>query len=300
MYRSVILAAAAALVLAAPVEAKRAIIIYTPAQKLARADVVVVGKVTAVEKDTVDAPQFPGVKEKTSYKVAVIKVESALVGAANVTHIKVGFVPAAPAAPGGGGADPAVPPRGRPVPGRGGFGPVVLTEGQEGVFYLNKHHSADFYTISPMLAPIGTKDEGYKDQLAQAKQGAAVFADPMKALKADKATDRLFAANILIQKYRAYPEGGVEAEMVKVSADESKLVLKAIAEGNWKGDNNDPNAPNAYQAFSMIGLNEKDGWKYPVVKPGEDFVEKTKETFVAWLAGAGKDYQISKWVAKKK
>lgn len=297
MYRSVILAAAAALVLAAPVEAKRAVILYTPVQKLTRAEVVVVGKVTAIEKDTVDAPLYPGVKEKTAYKVAVIKVESALVGAANVTHVKVGFVPAAAPAPGG---DPAVPPRGRPIPGRGGFGPVTLTEGQEGLFYLSKHHSADFYTINPMMAPLGAKDEGYKDQLAQVKQAAAVIADPMKGLKADKATDRLFAANVLVQKYRSYPEGGGEAEQVKIGADESKLVLKAIAEGDWKNDGTDPNAPNAYQAFSMIGLNDKDGWKYPMVKPGEDFIVKTKEAYVAWLAGAGKDYQISKWVPKKK
>ena len=296
MCRNLLLAALAVALVAGPALAGAAAPPPSAHQKFASAQVVVVGKVTAIEKATVDAPQFPGVKEKTSYKVAVIKIESGLVGAANVTHIKVGFVPAAPAPVG----DPAVPPVGRPIPGRGGFGPVVLTEGQEGLFYLSKHHSADFYTISPMLAPIGAKDDGYKDQLAQAKLGAAALTDPMKALKAEKAPDRLFAANVLIQKYRAYPEGGVEAELVKISADESKLVLKAIAEGNWKGDPNDGNAPNSYQAFSMIGLNEKDGWKYPVVKPGEDFIEKTKEAYVAWLAGAGKDYQISKWVAKKK
>jgi len=53
-------------------------------------------------------------------------------------------------------------------------------------------------------------------------------------------------------------------------------------------------------AFSVLGLNDKDGWKYPMVKPGEDFIDKTKEAFTAWLAGPGKDYQVSKLVPKKK
>ena len=123
----------------------------------------------------------------------------------------------------------------------------------------------------------------------------------MKSLKADKADDRSFAAIMLIGKYRSYPENvaGDKVENDKVPADENKLVLKALAEANWKGDPNDPHAPNAYQAFSQLGLNDKDGWKYPVVKPGEDYIDKTKGAFVKWLAGPGKDFQISKWTVKK-
>lgn len=290
MYRVLSIAAIAALMLTTPVEAKRAIRIFTPMEKIARADAVVVGKVTAIEKKDVEATPFPGDPNKISYKIAVIKVESGLVGAANITHVKVGFVPPPP-------ADPAAPPV---RPGRGGFQQVNLTENMEGLFYLTKHHSGEFYTINPIMAPIEAKADGYKDQLAMAKKGATVLTEPMKALKAEKADDRFFAAVMLVNKYRAYPEGGVEAETAKVAADESKLVLKALAEANWKGDPNNPEAPNAYQAFSLLGLNDKDGWKYPMVKPGEDFIEKTKEAFATWLTGAGKDYQINKWVPKKK
>ncbi len=290
MIRRLLVVAVAAMVLAVPVEAKRAIRIFTPTEKLVRSDAVIIGKVTAIEKNTVDAAPFPGVAEKQAYKVAVIKVETGLVGAANVTHFKVGFQPP----PAG---QPANPP-GRP--GRGGFQPVNLTEGMEGLFYLTKHHTGDFYTISPMMAPVDTKAEDYKSQIADAKKGGAVLSDPMKALKAEKADERFYAANVLVSKYRSYPETGGEVENVKISADESKLILKAIAEGNWKSDPNDPNAPNPYQTFSQLGLNDKDGWKFPMVKPGEDFIAKTKEAFVAWLAGTGKDYQISKLVVKMK
>ncbi len=288
MFRKLIVAAAVALVLATPVEAKRAIRLFTPIEKLVRAEVVAVGKVTAVEKDTVTAAPSPGA-EKITYKIAVIKIESGLFGAANVTHVKVGFIPPPP-------VDPNAP----VAPGRGRFQPISLTEGMEGLFFLTKHHSGEFYVFNPMLSPVEAKADGYKEQLALVKKGAAILTDPAKALKAEKAEDRSFAATVMVNKYRAYPEGGGEVENVKVPADESKLVLKALAEGNWKGDPTNPDVPNAYQAFSQLGLNEMNGWKNPVVKPGEDFIEKTRETFAAWIVGAGKDYQLTKLVVKKK
>src|SRR5262245_51758957 len=132
MIRYFLTAAAAALVLATPVEAKRIIAEFTPLQKLLSAEVVVVGKVTAIEKDTVDVEPFPGAKDKQTYKVAVIKIETDLIGAANITHVRVGFVLPPPPNP---GAPPV-----RPASERG-FAPVFLAEGQTGLFYLTKHHS---------------------------------------------------------------------------------------------------------------------------------------------------------------
>jgi hypothetical protein len=266
MIRKLLVAALAAAVVAAPVEAKRAFIIYTPVQKLVRADAVVVGKVSAVEKDAVTATPVPGAPDKLSYKVAVIKVDSGLAGAANTTHVKVGFIPPAPGAP-------AV------APGRGGPSPVNLAEGTEGLFFLTRHHSGDFYTIAPLLAPTETKADDYKAQLEEARKAAAALADPIKALKSDKADDRFFAAYVLVNKYRLYPETGGEVETVKVPAAESALVLREIAAGNWKQDRSSGNPPNALEVFGQLGLTEKDGWKYPVVKPGEDFTAKTKEAF---------------------
>ncbi len=292
MFRSWMLAAMAAAVLVTPAEAKRVMPAFNPVQKLVRADAVVVGKITAIEKDTVNASQYPGAPNQVEYKVAVLKVDEPILGANNLTHIKIGFIPPPPTPP----ADPAVPP-GRP--GRGGLPPVNIAVGVEGLFYLTKHHSGQFYTINPMMAPAEVKAENYDKELELAKKAAAALADPMKALKSNTADDRLFAATVLITKYRTYPEGAQEIETVKIPAEENQLLLRAVAEGNWKPDSNDPNAPNAFMAFSLLGLNEKDGWKYPMVKPGEDFIEKTKEAFTNWLAGVGQNYQITKMVKKK-
>ena len=87
MLRNFMLAAAAVLVLAVPAEAKRVIRAFGPVEKVARAEVAVTGKVSAVEKETVDAIRFPGDTEKVPHRVAVIKIDKALVGAGSVTHV---------------------------------------------------------------------------------------------------------------------------------------------------------------------------------------------------------------------
>ncbi len=284
MPRYILTAVLAALVVTIPAEAKRAIRVFTPLEKLVRADVMVVGKVTALEKEMVTATPAQGDPNKISYKLAVVKVENALLGAANLTHIKVGFVPPPPSA------------TGRPI--RGGFRVVNLTEGMEGLFYLTKHHSGQFYIIHPLMAPTDSKSDGYKEQLALAKKGAAALADPMKLLKSDKADDRSFAASVLVRKYRAYPEGGGVYVNAKIGADESRLILKGLAEASWKPEPNGGTSEE-YMAFGQLGLTNKDGWKYPMVKPGEDFVAKTHEAFAKWVEGPGKDYRINKWVPKK-
>src|SRR4051812_32739446 len=115
------LVALAIVVIAVPASADRMAPIARPVERALRTPVVVVGKVTAIEKDPIDAPPYPGATNKVAYKIAVVKVETNLAGAANTTHLKVGFVPA-----GAGGR-------------RGPENPD-LKEGEEWLFFLTKHH----------------------------------------------------------------------------------------------------------------------------------------------------------------
>src|SRR5262245_47535300 len=81
------------------------------------AEVVVLGKVSEIEKDTYEGPAYPNAPkdQKTTYKVAVVKIEDPLIGARGLTQLRVGFL--ADASPAG-----AVPPgEGLPLrPGRTG------------------------------------------------------------------------------------------------------------------------------------------------------------------------------------
>ena len=257
-------------------------------QRTARADAVIVGKVSAIEKDAVAVAPSPDAA-KVDHTVAVIKVEAALAGVTNVTHVKVGFVPSPP-------ADPKV-----PVPPRRGFAPVELKEGQEGLYFLTKHPSGQFYTINVMTPPVDAQADSYKADVELARRATAAIADPMTALKAEKPAERFFAAAALVIKYRTAPNDAGEVEFVKASAEESKLILKALAEEpDWSKPSLGP--VTGTQAFFMLGLTDKDGWTPPRPQPGvpADTNAVHREAFVKWVAAGGKDYQVNRLAAKKK
>ena len=270
------------LALAAPARAHRIGPTASPVQRALQTQVVVVGKVTAVEKEAVDAPIYPG-GAKISHKIAVVKIESNLFGADNTTHLKVGFVPSGTAGF---------------RPGRGPDNPD-LKEGEEWLFFLTKHHNGEFHAIPYMTPPVGSKVETYKAEVESVKKMLALVADPAKAMKAEKAEDRFNAAVAIIYKLRMPPEGAFAGtETVALTADESRPILKALAEGAWKGTRRDEGL-NGYSAFSMLGLTDADGWKPPAAKAGVDFLELTREAYAKWLDGPGKDYRIKKLVPKK-
>jgi hypothetical protein len=305
MYRFLVTAAIAAVGLMSAPAYGLMIAMKTPAQRAVSAEVVVVGKVTAIEKDVVEAQPFPNAPNKVSYKVAVVKIENNLAGAANITHLKVGFIP--PPKP-----DPnAPPPVGRPIrPIRPGFQAPELKEGQEMLFFLSRHPGGDFHVMPGMSPPIEVKGEQGKKELEAVKKVTDAIADPMKGLKSDKADVRAETAAVMVMKYRSYPETGGEADQVPINAEESKLILKALAEAEWAQNvrpvPGGPGAPNAMQAFFSLGLTEKDGWKpaaFPKVQPGQprpDFGALQKKAFTEWLAGPGKDYVVKKFVSKRK
>ncbi len=275
-----------------------------PAQMAVTAPVVVTGKITAIEKDTVDAASpYAGANDKVAYKVAVVKIDSALVGANNITHVKIGFIPPAKAEP-----NAPQPGRLRPAVVRPGFQAPELKEGQQMVFFLTKHPTAEFYVMPGLYHPVDITTDAGKKSLEEVKKATAVLADPMKGLKSDKADVRTETAMIMVTKYRAYPLTGGEVNEVAIPADESKLILKGLAEGKWTSMPR-PGAvftPNALNAFYQLGLTDKDGWKdleFPQPQPGQppvDFGAITKEAFVKWLDGPGKGYQIKKVVPKEK
>jgi hypothetical protein len=281
----------------------------TTAQKAIQADAVVVGKVTEIEKEEVEVAPFQGAPDKVKMKVAVIKLEDGLIGAKNVTHVKVLMPGSAAEQPVIDQPGPAVRPLpGRIPPGRGGFGPVTLKEGDEGLFFLAKHPTnATYYVINAGNQPVAAKDENYKAELGKVKATVSTLADPMKALKADKAEDRLSAAATLVQKYRRGLS--VPSKEEAIPADESKAILKIIADADWAAANK-PQQPGVqidYQAqpanlASMLGLfpGSPNGPARIAIKPGENYAVKQAESFKEWYAKSGDKFEIKRYVPKDK
>ena len=276
---------------------------FSTSQKVAQADVVVTGKVTTVEKETVELPQFPGDKTKVAFTVAVIKIETMLAGAKNVTHLKVAFQ-AQPGAVGGDEVPQGGKFGGRPFPGRG-FGPIQLTDGQEGIFFLQKHPGSDsYYSVQQGFTPVAAKDENYKDELAKVKSILDAIADPLKALKEEKLEARLASSAAILSKYRQPVRSGQLVE-VAIPAEETKLIMKTLLEADWAAADM-PVAGFDYQASgpgiaSLVGLYPgNNGVPQFVVKPGESYNGLWKETIKTWYEKNGAKFEIKKFVAKEK
>src|SRR5262249_31354220 len=144
------------------------------------------------------------------------------------------------------------------------------------------------------------KAETFKANIEEVKKILVVIADPAKALKAEKADDRFAAAVAIIYHLRSLREVSPKGhETVELSVDESRVILKALAEGTWKTSPAGDNGLSGYSSFAKLGLTAADGWKPPVAEPGKDFFEQTRQAYIKWLDGPGKDYRIKKVVAKK-
>ena len=274
-------AQAKALRIAAPVAA-------STKTKTLQAEAVVVGKVTSIDKETVDLEQFPG-NPKVPHTIANIKIETSLFGTKNVTHVKVAFVkPGDEGGQGGGGIRP-----GRPFPGNQQF---VPTEDQEGVFFLQKHPtSANHYTIQMGHNPVLSADAKYKDELETVKAMAASFADPVKALKAEKDEDRVANALSLAQKYRMYPMNNMSGvtEDTPISADESKLFVKVLTDVDWTKH---ADAPKLADALGLMPGNY--GIPRVAAADGEEPLAARQKAFKAWADKFGGKFEVKKITAK--
>ena len=256
-------------------------------QRVVQAGVVFVGKVTGFEEKTVPAKRFPN--DKAEYRVATVKVQQGLLGTRGLTHLKVAFLlpQTAPVGPGGGPIRPGGPIR-RPF-----FQPPTLAKDQEALLFLKPHAKESFYVLENTYDVVDKKAPTFAADVAQARKSVKLIADPMAGLKSKAAADRFDTAAMLISRYRT-PQGGMKTEMV--SAEESKLILLALAGADWTQMPRPGlgfNPLNPQNLFGMLQLQPADGWTQPM-----DF-RQFPDAAKAWLkANAGK-YRIKRFVAEK-
>ena len=229
-------------VIAAPAEARALVAQAQPvALRAVHADVILIGKIVEIEKDTVEGPAYAGAPkdQKAMYKIAVLKIEDSLAGAKGLTQLRVGFLADAPAAgtPGpaaGGGLRPI-----RPV--RPGAGPIALKADMEGCFLLDPLPGADFYVVAGNSPPLVKKDETYEKDLKVIKGVLKTLEDPVAALKAKDADARFRAAYTLIWRNQSPKGNSARLTQEPLPAEENKLMLAVLAELPWQPK--DPTAP---------------------------------------------------------
>ncbi len=259
------------------------------------AEVIVVGKVMGIEKEMESAAVAPNSPDKVEYHIAVLKIDEALVGINGLTTLRIGYLPAS-------ANNVPMPPNGRPNirPAIARVQSVVLTEGQEGCFFLTKHHSGDFYVMQQFGQPLDKKAADFDKQLGTVRQMLKVFEDPKASLQGKDAGDRHFAACILVQKYRRYPATTSPNEKVvqeSIDAEQSKLILTALGEMEWAA--NDPNGMSLQNVFFLLGLQPNDGWTQPKNQQGQDFQKIMGAAVAKWMKDNADKYRIQRQVVAK-
>jgi len=187
---------------------------------------------------------------------------------------------------------PVFPGKGGPfIPG-GGVGPA-LNVGQDGLFYLQKHHEGKFYILPGYNTFVSAQNNkpGVDNEVAQIRTVTKVLDNAVGALKANNANDRFEAAAMLIKMYRT---GGGKAE--QIPAEESQLILKALLEANWPVVGQPINYQmNPANLFNMLGINAQHGFNGPVNQGifAPAYVQAAK----GWLEKNWQTYRIEKFVA---
>ena len=277
----------------------------TVRQKVFASQLIVAGKAT-IENETVEVAMYQGQPVKTTYTLATIRVSDTLIGDKVGDAVKVLIPPGDPAqipfeAPG----------QRQPQYFRPQVGQVQLIDGQEGVFFLTPHpNSPEHFIINYGQTPLNPLDTTYKADLAAIKRLGEIYANPVKALKAEKAEDRFEAAAALVHRYRRQGQqpGNKPMAQVAIPAEEGKLILKAIQDADWaKYDVPvQPGEPQHDYSMMPTGLlgqlaiyPGQKGFPQVRVNPGQGYNAAFHDNFKTWMEGEGAKFEIKKFVPKK-
>jgi hypothetical protein len=242
--------------------------------RVANADVIVAGKVTAFEPKTVAAAAFAGAKNQAEFKIAVVTISDALLAPKGATTIRLGFVPPPP------GVAISPPP----------FQPVL---GQEGCFFLRKHGEADFLVPAGPLTFIDRKSATFDKDLALIKRCARLLEDPDTSLKAKDREDRFLAAAMLVVQYTTRKSPSAKAE--PIDADQSKRILQALAGADWT-PSTDVMQLSPLTVLHRLRLTDKDGWVPPAAKDPKAYAAYAQQ----WLKDHAESYRVTRFVEKSK
>jgi hypothetical protein len=267
------------------------------------ADVIVVAKVSKTQKNPVAALPYPNATKKEHYQILEVKVEELIHGAKDLATLKIG-VPCMDSVLAGG---------------KDHIPMVSFNNGQVLCLAVFRHHSGDFYELGRDTFTVQGLNRDFDKDVAAMKKCVKLLADPDESLKSKDADERFQIAAALIRKYRgpfnspwAVP-GDFEAaakktpkqEQEPIAAEQSKLILQALAEADWsKPDDASPISPE--NLFLHLGLTDKDGWKAHL-RPG---ILADKNTFAKyhkdlaadareWLKTNGEKYRIKRIVEEK-
>ena len=253
-------------------------------QRVALADLVVVGKVTALEPDLVDATPLLKIPRvgKIPYQIAVVSVQTPILGLKTPGELRVGYV-----------VLPSATKESQVKYRR--LARLKLALGQEGCFFLTKHSEESFYVAQAAYEFLDqSKTKDYAKKLSEIKHCAELLRDPDAGLQSKASADRLLTAAMLVFKYRTarFVYTG-KPTTAPIDPEQSRRILAALAEAEWKEDEA-PLELSPFSLFMRLDLTPEDGWAPPPSVPGQISAAKK------WLRENESTYRIQKYVPEGK
>lgn len=262
--------------------------------RVVRSDLVVSGRVVAVEPKDVEAVISAEMPYKVDYRIAVVKVHEVVHGQKGLKELRLGFISP--------GQDRKVDKAGKAMQPLSPFYFQAFTVGQDGLVFLRKHHQGDFYVSFLFFGGFHDSSDGatFTKNLEDVRRLSKVLEAPVEALKAENATNRYLAAVMLISRHRLSWLKDRKLPEKTIDAEESKLLLKVLAEANWSDVNEAITSimypPHPYRTFLQLGVTKADGYDPPVKSP--DFRDTLRST-QSWLRDNQEKYRIKRFDAVK-
>ena len=250
-------------------------------ERLHQATSVVVVKVVGIEKDTVTITPAPNFKQE--YLVATVKVEKTLKGDKERSEMRVGF---------------AAPSTEKLPPGVNAPAPPKLTKGQEALLILTPLPDSKLEVVAFNSDLIDKQSKTFEKDLKLVEQCMKLLDKPEDGLKSKDAAERFLTARLLINKYRPNAGFAGKSKEAPIDAEESKLILTTLAEGDWKQKLAPPGGGaielSAYDLFLMLHVTKDDGLSLPK-DPA-----KQAEAAKAWVKDNVGKYRIKRIVLEEK
>lgn len=248
-------------------------------ERVARAKLVVVGKVTRLEKNTLEITPYWGGTKKREFLVGVVEIKDQIKGEQKLTHVRVAFLPQRP-----GGL------RQYPLN-------TQLKPGEEVCLFLSAHPSEPVYFFPYYFDRIDKRNlKQFDKDVKLAKECAKLAKDPIQSLSSKSERERMLALTMVLTGYRTPPritKPGMTVKQEPIDAKLSEKILTTLGSANWTKPIPELQPTHApLNLFYRLGVTKADGWT-----PPKDY-RKRNEAARTWVLKNAKTYRIKKFVVK--
>lgn len=245
-------------------------------EKMGFATYVGVGKITAIDDEPVQVRLHPKHNWEALILVADVQITRNIYGLEKQKTLRLGFWNS-------------------PLSKEPGKKPA-LSIGQEGLFFAVKHYKENFCVVVLPGGFIDKRSPDFDKESTEAGRCGELLTRPLDGLKAKEAGERFLTAFMLLARYNDptafhynHPDAMQKDE--PIDAEESKLILQALAETDWAAD--DPKTKwRPLQAYNRLG---GQGGAPPPRLSGFDSPQEL-EAAKKWLHENAETYRISKLV----